>query len=293
MPDIRLAKELLSRLYEGAMSPVAPEWEAPAHPSDENVLVSGGELGKNSPIVNKVWPGGAHIPGLREIYNEGVRPLTSILGLVSEGAARGGIKNGVKASIVRSPEGIILSDESAGLLQRLKQRLAGGEKLENIPLEERQKAMGMTDTVYHGTKNRDVPRGLIRGTEALRREDEYRILKTNHGIDADLGLHVDHDPVVANSAIAYGPKLKDGETDVSKMQYSAGDRLFPLKARIANPLELPDVGRWNDPHSILKNIDQHSGGPYKELYELANESIRKYQGSKGDKYGVLPSAFRF
>lgn len=288
MPDPKLAKELLARAYGTALQPLAPEWKQKA---DENVLVGGADVGENVPIINKIWPGGAHIPGAREVYNEGVRPMTSLLGLLSEGASRGRGQTSVPAvSIVRSPEGIILKEESASLLQRLLSRLKGGEPLENIPLADRQKAMGMEDVVYHGTKDSLVPRGLL-VKDSNPRED-YKFLKTNFGVDGDLGLHVDHDPKVAHNAIGATQLLP--HEPVERGKYASADRLFKLKARIANPIELPDYGRWNDPYKVAQYSQKIWGRPRNQvedqIFQEANDIIRKHGG--GSRTGtILPSHF--
>lgn len=291
MPDPKLAKELFSRIYEGAMTPLAPEWE---ESQDESTLVSGGEFGRNNKLVNKVWPGGAHIPGLREVYNEGLRPLTSVLGLFSEGMARGGGNmKAPAAGIVRTPEGIILKEESAGLLSKLLGRLKQGESLENIPLAERQKAMGMDDVVYHGTKIPDVPRGLL--VKDITLNKDYPYLKTKFGIDGDLGLHVDHKPLVANNAIG-ATKLPEG-MDPGVGKYATGDRIFKLKARITNPADLPDYGKWNDPYTVIKTSNPQVRGNMpdieKQMYEEASQVISKHGGqARGERTRpLLPKHF--
>lgn len=288
MPNPQLAKELLARLFNTGMeavnTPLVPEWTTPDRLAG-SALIEGADLGADNPLVNKVWPGGMQIPGLRAIYNEGVRPATSVLGLLM--AAGGGGKGATPAArannIVRTPEGIILRDETAGILQRVMAKLRAGAPLESIPLEERQKAMGMDDVVYHGTKNKYVPRGLVSREGVVQGADEYPMLKPNQGVDVDYGIHADHDPIVAHTAISAN-KILDG--NVESGRYATGDRIFPLRARVANPMTLPDIGKWNDPFAVLNKLGKNPENlQQRELREAAQEILERTGGV--NKYGGI------
>lgn len=129
------------------------------------------------------------------------------------------------------------------LFKEIMERLSSGTDLSSIPRSIRQAAMGMEDTVYHGTRNKAASFGMP-PDEEVEAVKEIPFLSPNRGLDSDFGIHVDHDPAVAASAISRGA---GGEK-----YYSRGARIIPLKARIQDPLDLPDMAIWRDPHMFTQ-----------------------------------------
>lgn len=71
-------KGLLSRGYEKLMGPLLPEADTSG---GESLLGRGINIGEDTPLIRNIWPGGIHIPGVKEIYNELIRPASAPIGL--------------------------------------------------------------------------------------------------------------------------------------------------------------------------------------------------------------------
>lgn len=91
-----LIRGLLSKGYDKLMEPLLPEVDTSG---GESILNRGIDVGENTPLIRNIWPGGIHIPGVKEIYNELIRPASAPIGfglMGLEGAInRGGLSRGV------------------------------------------------------------------------------------------------------------------------------------------------------------------------------------------------------
>ena len=68
----------------------------------------------------------------------------------------------------------------------------------------------------------------------------------------DIGVHVGTQEQAVNRLKSLSNPLSSGRS----ADYRSGANVLPLKARIENPLELPDVGLWNDSASVAKELNK-------------------------------------
>lgn len=154
----------------------------------------------------------------------------------------------------------ILTGKSQGLLKTLLGRLKMGEPLENIPRDLRQAAMGMEDTVYHGTRNKNSPLGFLRPFEEVGENPNFSEFIPDRGLDYDFGIHFDKNPNVADAAISVMKDAPGGP------HYGNGGQILPLKARMTKTLDLPDMGSWRDPYEFARKLP---GAAYKIVEDEA------------------------
>lgn len=77
-----------------------------------NLLSSGIDVGSSIPGLNKIWPGGIHIPGMAEVYNEFIRPMSSPIGL-----ALGGLEGAINRFSTRIPSSTGVAEEQLPALK--------------------------------------------------------------------------------------------------------------------------------------------------------------------------------
>lgn len=91
---------LLSRGYQKLMEPLLSEADTSG---SESLLGSGINVGENTPLIRNIWPGGIHIPGAKEIYNELIRPMSAPIGLGMMGL-EGAINRGGLSRVPKTAE---------------------------------------------------------------------------------------------------------------------------------------------------------------------------------------------
>lgn len=121
-----------------------------------------------------------------------------------------------------------------------------------LPMDEasrmkRAAEQGFTHDVYHGTKSSF---------------DEFKDAIRYGGYGAgDFGIHVTPSPETANKALHIGDTdLMSLSSNPETQEYlkgkllpgEAGANVMPLKASIHNPVDMPDLGVWRDPQSMLR-----------------------------------------
>lgn len=183
---------------------------------------------------------------------------------------------------------VMLSKRTKDLFTLLVERLGKGEALETIPRAVKEAALGLTKTVYHGTGHPE--QALLPSTGLSKHsatKDFARLMEKPPGGGADFGVHVDPDPKVANYvskhlAVEKYPLVGgDNPRDI----YRLNARVIPLKARIENALDLPDMGVWKDPESFARMLPEGSYrlepshdipvGPGKSIWRIVHGPIEE------------------
>lgn len=154
-----------------------------------------------------------------------------------------------QAMALGTPLALPAREARQALFRSLMQRLEGGVPLEAIPLDERKAALGMTETVYHGTS----PKWSLGDPIP---DPAFREFQVNRGPGTDVGIHVDPDPRVAGTAVSRG-QAKTRPVGIAEflppegVEYKPGASIMQLAARIENPLDVHDVGMWKSPQNWL------------------------------------------
>lgn len=185
--------------------------------------------------------------------------IDGIIGRNGEGTSGGGRDAGVGADTAGAGDGVVGHRFKVDPVLRARAIEALiPERYGSDVVAARAKIQGWNVTGYHGTNTAafDVPDAFVAGR--------------------DFGFHVAIDaPKAANSRLGYpqtlGEKLNDSlerllSAAPSRPRPQDGGAVIPLKLRVSNPLELPDialarnaiVGNWTDPvawQSILKKVD--------------------------------------
>lgn len=131
---------------------------------------------------------------------------------------------------------------------------------------QRAKDMGYTTDVYHGARDKWLKPDHVTGDI---REFNYHQLPWG-----DAGIHVAEDPEIANTAVKTGL--------LSENQYAHHANVMPLKAKIQNPLELPDMNLWRNPkywEAHLANVPPDTPN-YEVVKELHDAAAKMAEGTK-------------
>lgn len=106
--------------------------------------------------------------------------------------------------------------------------------------------MGFNKDVYHGVN----PEGAAGPKPDIKEFDWYRVPM------GDAGIHVDPNREVANVAAASKIQLDPSLDPFVAAEYEPYAHVMSLKARIQNPLALPDVGIWKGPRQWVNNMTE-------------------------------------
>lgn len=132
--------------------------------------------------------------------------------------------------------------------------------------------MGYTMDVFHGTAPKA---GVTTG-----KFNEFEYLRPY----GDAGIHVDPDPRVGNIGASSAVTLNTKDFGFEPADYATGAQVLPLKAKIQNPLDLPDMSAWKDPVEWRDRLQMHGvlQKAAQERPELLPVLRALEQGAKGN-----------